>query len=228
MQPGGSQADDLRGFRAIPSPLAIDWSHFFAMPGAGLQNVQLARPIDTLIVLPLFELPFSVAEDQTSKGRMLPFRNLHRSEIDIGLATGQEVAAEMRRLDVPGAAAMKVLGIDTSFSIQPGELGIPGEGENSLGGTGISKSGLEQRLGRTTPLWYYVLKEAAEFHGGHRLGPVGGRIVAEVIIGLLLAVPGSVLQSQRAWRPKKGEFGCRADGDYGIANLLDFAGPAVG
>jgi Animal haem peroxidase len=34
------------------------------------------------------------------------------------------------------------------------------------------------------PLWFYVLKES-ELLGGKKLGPVGGRIVAEVILGLL-------------------------------------------
>jgi len=35
-----------------------------------------------------------------------------------------------------------------------------------------------------TPLWFYILKEA-ELLGGEHLGPVGGRIVAEVLLGLL-------------------------------------------
>jgi len=35
------------------------------------------------------------------------------------------------------------------------------------------------------PLWYYLLKEAELKTGGRRLGPVGGRIVGEVILGLL-------------------------------------------
>ena len=223
MQPDGNQANDLRGFRPVPAAMAIDWSHFFTMPDAAPTNVQFARPLDTLIALPLFELPFSVANDQSPQGRMLPLRNLHRSENDIGLPTGQELAAEMRRLGVPEAASMKILGVDTAFHIRLGELSAPGESENNLGGTGISKSELEQRLGTKTPLWYYILKEAADFQGGQRLGPVGGRIVAEVIIGLLLAVPDSVLQSQVAWRPQQGNFGCRVDSLYGIANLLDFA-----
>jgi hypothetical protein len=34
------------------------------------------------------------------------------------------------------------------------------------------------------PLWFYILKES-ELLGGKKLGPVGGRIVAEVILGLL-------------------------------------------
>src|ERR1700722_17623444 len=33
-----------------------------------------------------------------------------------------------------------------------------------------------------TPLWYYILREADACTGGHSLGPVGGRIVAEVLV----------------------------------------------
>ena len=44
--------------------------------------------------------------------------------------------------------------------------------------------GLRPHLERSTPLWYYVLKEAELLADGLHLGPVGGRIVAEVIIGL--------------------------------------------
>jgi hypothetical protein len=40
-------------------------------------------------------------------------------------------------------------------------------------------------LDASTPLWYYILREAKVFNDGVRLGPVGGRIVAETIIGLL-------------------------------------------
>src|SRR2546422_11184163 len=43
-----------------------------------------------------------------------------------------------------------------------------------------------------TPLWYYVLREAAVTTSGERLGPVGGRIVAEVIVTLLDRDPASV------------------------------------
>ncbi|MGH3870482.1 MAG: peroxidase family protein [Pseudonocardiaceae bacterium] len=40
-------------------------------------------------------------------------------------------------------------------------------------------------LEASTPLWYYTMREASVLNGGVRLGPVGGRIVAETIIGLL-------------------------------------------
>ena len=54
------------------------------------------------------------------------------------------------------------------------------------------------RLGleRDTPLWYYVLKEAEVIADGLHLGPVGGRIVAEVIIGLLQTDPGRSVSAQ--------------------------------
>jgi Animal haem peroxidase len=54
-----------------------------------------------------------------------------------------------------------------------------------------------------TPLWYYILREADVCAGGHRLGPVGGLIVAEVLVGLVSADATSFLQSRQAWRPKK-------------------------
>src|SRR5262245_24635854 len=41
----------------------------------------------------------------------------------------------------------------------------------------------------STPLWYYILKEAEVLEDGLHLGPVGGRIVAEVFIGLLKSDP---------------------------------------
>jgi hypothetical protein len=52
-----------------------------------------------------------------------------------------------------------------------------------------------------TPLWYYILREASVRTGGHRLGPVGGRIVAEVLIGLIDRDPASVRKAGPAWRP---------------------------
>ena len=54
---------------------------------------------------------------------------------------------------------------------------------------------------RSTPLWYYVLKEAELLADGLHLGPVGGRIVAEVFIGLLQTDPGSYLSTRPRWRP---------------------------
>jgi Animal haem peroxidase len=53
-----------------------------------------------------------------------------------------------------------------------------------------------------TPLWYYVLREAAVRGGGDRLGPVGGRIVGDVLVGLLACDPASVRHAPDDWRPR--------------------------
>ena len=80
------------------------------------------------------------------------------------------------------------------------------------------------RLGleRSTPLWYYVLKEAEVMAEGLRLGPVGGRIVAEVIIGLLQTDPESFL-SRRNWRPELPQRNGMM-GDFRMVDFLTFAG----
>ena len=59
-----------------------------------------------------------------------------------------------------------------------------------LAETGIGS--IHRDLTRTTPLWFYVLHEALKRANGEHLGPVGGRIAAEVIIGLLRADATSV------------------------------------
>ena len=53
-----------------------------------------------------------------------------------------------------------------------------------------------------TPLWYYILREADTSTGGHCLGPVGGRIVAEVLVGLIDKDPTSYRQNKE-WTPRK-------------------------
>jgi hypothetical protein len=52
-----------------------------------------------------------------------------------------------------------------------------------------------------TPLWYYVLREADVRGDGERLGPVGGRIVAEVLIGIIDADPDSYRATDPDWSP---------------------------
>jgi hypothetical protein len=53
----------------------------------------------------------------------------------------------------------------------------------------------------STPLFYYILKEAELREDGLRLGSVGARIVTEVFIGLLQLDPDSYLSVQSNWLP---------------------------
>jgi Animal haem peroxidase len=50
-----------------------------------------------------------------------------------------------------------------------------------------------------TPLWYYILREADVRCDGNRLGPVGARIVGEVLVGLIELDPDSVLHAPAGW-----------------------------
>lgn len=52
-----------------------------------------------------------------------------------------------------------------------------------------------------TPLWYYLLKEAEAVNGGTVLGPTGGRIVGEVLLGLLQLDPASYHNVEPHWTP---------------------------
>ncbi|MBX3329685.1 MAG: hypothetical protein KF722_04730 [Nitrospira sp.] len=73
---------------------------------------------------------------------------------------------------------------------------------------------------KNTPLWYYILKEAEVLEDGLRLGPVGGRIVGEVFIGLLKADRDSYLVANRNWKPT---LPSATPGDFKITDLLRFA-----
>ncbi|MGZ8485756.1 MAG: peroxidase family protein [Candidatus Binatia bacterium] len=75
----------------------------------------------------------------------------------------------------------------------------------------------------STPLFYYILKEAELMEDGLRLGPVGGRIVAEVFIGLLQLDDDSYLNSQRNWLPTLPTFGGTPE-SFRMIDFLKFAG----
>ncbi|WP_157937651.1 peroxidase family protein [Oceaniglobus roseus] len=68
-----------------------------------------------------------------------------------------------------------------------------------------------------TPLWYYCLQEA-EGHGG-RLGPVGGTIVATVLLRLLYLDPESIVCATHDFKPWR-ELGAEADGTFSLGHML--------
>ena len=77
------------------------------------------------------------------------------------------------------------------------------------------------------PLWTYVLAETEETDltikttkGGRKiktrkLGPVGGRIVAETFVGILLMDSSSYLSQHPLWTPK-----CAKKGIFGLRELI--------
>ena len=68
-----------------------------------------------------------------------------------------------------------------------------------------------------TPLWFYILKEAEVLQDGERLGPVGGRIVGEVLVGIIGADPESFRSVDPNWTPT---LPARRAGAYGLADIL--------
>jgi len=91
-----------------------------------------------------------------------------------------------------------------------------------LGVKPLTADELDQTWPGGTPLWFYILKEAEHRGGGDRLGPVGGQIVAEVLIGLLRADPASYLSLEPDWQPSLPAAGS----DFDLGDLLTLGNPS--
>ncbi len=93
----------------------------------------------------------------------------------------------------------------------------------------LSKSDLAElkphNMDDRTPLWFYILREAGVVENGERLGPVGGRIVAEVFIGLLEGDRASFLSQDPDWEPFLPTIDPSTTGEtFKMVDLLRFAG----
>lgn len=202
---GGGEG--LTGFRTMNPNWAIDWGRLIDIDTRPYgtkdsttdpqneRRLQLAYRIDTAVVHPLSGLPPSVAPDPPPS---LAARNLLRGW-RLGLPSGQAVA---RRI---GAKVLH----DDEIWIGQGVDDPPKDRPNILS---VSKA-----FRHNCPLWTYVLAEAmhhveavkAPVAGDvtvntPKLGPVGGRIVAEVILGLMFHDPRSVINIAVHWTPEIG------------------------
>jgi hypothetical protein len=92
-------------------------------------------------------------------------------------------------------------------------LGIPPLAREE---TGLAEIGWDQE----TPLWFYILKEAAVREHGDQLGPVGGRIVGDVLVGLMDCDPGSFRAVYPEWRPT---LPSARSGEFTMADLVRFS-----
>lgn len=200
----------LTGFQALDPIRGIDWGRFIdvdirsygtdnAADPATKKRLQFAYRIDTSLVTPLSLLPPSVASDPPPS---LPQRNLIRS-FELGLPSGQDVARAMR---VPVLA-------DNHITIGKA-VDQPGAGD--VRGTIASIPALAPFKGKC-PLWTYILAEAIRNQETveipvtekkkittPKLGPVGGRIVAEVFLGLMFGDSNSFLNLDPDWQPLSG------------------------
>ena len=182
---------DLRGgFRALRR--FIGWQTFFNFNDG---DVKPNKQMDTKISSPLFTLPLGAIASHKAPIALMQ-RNLLR-HITWSMPSGQAIA--------------RAMGTDV---LSPGDL--------------EDLTAYDMQLERNTPLFYYMLREAAlvpntdlgKNTGGFHLGPVGGRIVAEVVVGLLQSDPNSYLVQQPGWTPTLQ----RPGSSFRMTDFLTFAG----
>jgi hypothetical protein len=187
--------DSLNGFREFPPGWAIDWDLFFNpgnAPLTGKNRIQKAYKIDTSIVNPLGNL--LKAKEVTGPPINLADRNLKRGK-EFSLPSGQSVARFLG-LDVIPDNLLRV-----GKANEDGEIPDPKTGiiANPL------LTDLSPEFADNAPLWYYILAEAQQGFVNNntplKLGPVGGRIVAEVFLGLMLGDQHSFLSQHADWLP---------------------------
>jgi hypothetical protein len=79
-----------------------------------------------------------------------------------------------------------------------------------------------------TPLWYYILREA-EHYGTDKvskLGPLGSRLVGEVILGAIHWQENSVLKAKKnGWTSKMLEKLGKPGSEVKFLDLAEYAGP---
>jgi hypothetical protein len=147
--------------------------------------------IDSLLVDPLAMLPPSIAKSGNMPDGIpsLAYRNLLRGSA-FALPSGQNVAR---------AFGLPVLSDEELWGDRKGE-------DNTTDFSDTRNNPFAFRA----PLWFYILKEAESTRkaglehdqlGGHHLGPVGGHIVAEVLVGIALNDHSSYLYQDRNWTP---------------------------
>jgi Animal haem peroxidase len=138
---------------------------------------------------------------------------LARSLIELPMAITGDVEVEQYH-----SLAVRDLQRGHALGLPSGETVARHMGERPLTPeqVGLSESGWEGE----TPLWFYVLREADVHADGNRLGPVGGRIVAEVLLGIIDVDPGSFRATEPDWRPT---LPAENPEQFTIVDLLRFA-----
>jgi hypothetical protein len=201
----------------------IDWGRMIDVDirtydGSDAENkkrLQFAYRLDTSLVTPLSVLPASVASDPPPS---LPQRNLLRS-LELDLPSGQSVARAMH------VTPLKDEQIMIGKAVESPE---PGDVKGSIASLAASDRDLKVFLGNC-PLWTYILAEAFQHQEPvklsvkeavtlktPRLGPVGGRILAEVFLGLMFGDGDSLLNLDPAWHPASGP-------NYALKDFVKFA-----
>ena len=159
---------------------------------------------------------FDVAGEAPAQRAKLIDGQLARSLIELPAAITGEV-----EVDAYQSLAGRDLERGHAYGLPSGEAVAGAMGESPIDGDplGLRDAGWSGE----TPLWLYFLAESAALGDGERLGPCGGRIVAEVLIGILDADPDSYRANDPEWTPTLPA----RDGRFGLSDLL-IAKPSAG
>ena len=158
------------GFTSVPAKLAVDWRYLF--DGYGDGNTRFGAAIDHRFAAELMALPVRVVGEGTPAHAALPFRNLLRGR-SLGLPSGQATARAMCDAGYEAAGYPRQAWQQTEFER------LPGWADSAL-----SQDDL-QALKVSAPLFFYLTAEAALFHRGATLGPLGSAILLEVFGAML-------------------------------------------
>lgn len=129
---------------------------------------------------------------------------------------------------VPPQPAPPIVSLAERNLLRGKRLGLPA-GQDVAGAMGVTplsnaELGLDDAgWNAKAPLWFYILAEAERRQDGRRLGEVGGRIIAEIILGILDADHESYLHARPAWQPSPATA---PRGEFRMGDLLRFAGAA--
>lgn len=186
----------LGGFDTLPENWIIEWENLVDLG----QPFDMARRLDPKLVEPLFDLRDVQGQGQPGDGARLAVRNLLRGYL-LRMPTGQAVAG--------------ALGIEP---LKPPEIEAAASSAKQI--EALRDGDFLER----TPLWYYVLAEAAAVGDGKCLGPVGSRIVAEVLIGVARNSADSIFDVP-GWQPT---LPSAIPGTFELRDLLAFAGAPPG
>jgi hypothetical protein len=170
----------------------VDFNAFFDT-GIPVPVNNKARKIDSFMASGLEALP-----GFTGMMAILATRNLRRG-LALGLPSGQGMATAL------GKSALTEAELTS---------GLPTAEVSVLNAS-------SKLLLKKTPLWYYVLREAAVRGGGNQLGPVGAAIVAETLVRILKRDASSYLNVPGGFTPM---LPSTIPGDFTVADLLTFAG----
>ena len=221
----------LNGHRELLPRLKIQWSKFFNAD----YKKPTARPVrqfDASLAGPLFKMPANALPDANLLG-LLSQRNLRRGR-KMGLPSGERLAKLMGVTPLTPTQLYTDRSIKVTAPIASSNI-VEVKGAEEVENPSLKAVFTDQNWPGETPLWFYILKEAEhvgdvgalDINGnrvdgrGRTLGPVGGRIVAEVLVGLLQKDVNSYLYLQPTWKPAAPI--ATTPGKFTMADLLKFA-----